>query len=118
MVFDKFTALATATVLACSLCNAASAMGNDPDQRVLRVVGATYGGNCRAPANNAMADVGARCNGKKSCDYTVSYKVLGDPARGCRKDFQVKYYCGQSGPLQASAPGEAGYGTKVALICD
>lgn len=117
MIPNRVAALVAALV-SCSLCSAANAMGNDPDQRVLRVVGATYGGNCRAPANNALADVSARCNGKKACEYTISFKVLGDPVYGCKKDFQVKYFCGPSGPFQGSAAAEAGYGSKIRMICD
>ncbi|KPL51930.1 hypothetical protein [Prosthecomicrobium hirschii] len=99
------------------LVGTASAMGNDPDQNVIRVTSATYGASCRVAPGNATYDVAARCNGLPFCNYKVSYKVLGDPAYGCKKDFQVRYQCGRRGPFQASAPGEAGYGTPVALIC-
>lgn len=95
----------------------AQAMGNDPDQRVIRIMSATYGASCGISSGNATRNVSALCDGRKSCSYKVSYKVLGDPAYGCKKDFFVSYYCGRTGPLQAKAPAEAGYGSVVSLAC-
>lgn len=95
----------------------AQAMGNDPDQRVIRIMSATYGASCGIANGNATRNVSAQCDGRKSCNYKVSYKVLGDPAYGCKKDFFVSYYCGRTGPRQAMAPAEAGYGSVVSLVC-
>lgn len=95
----------------------AQAMGNDPDQKVIRIMGAAYGASCGIAAGNATRNVAAQCDGRKSCSYKVSYKVLGDPAYGCKKDFFVTYYCGRSGPFQGRAAAEAGYGSVVPLVC-
>ena len=37
-----------------------------------------------------------------------AYKMLGDPAYGCKKDFFVSYYCGRNEPFQGRAGAEAG----------
>ncbi len=93
-------------------------MSGDADQNVIRVTSATYGASCRVPAGNVTRQVAAACNGRKSCNYVVNYKVLGDPAGNCKKDFQVTYSCGKTGPFQGSAPAEAGYDSNVALLCN
>ncbi|ABD04767.1 hypothetical protein RPB_0055 [Rhodopseudomonas palustris HaA2] len=109
---------ALAMIATAGLAGRAQAMGNDPDQKVVRVVSATYGANCGVAPGNATRQIAASCNGRRSCSYAVSYKILGDPAYGCKKDFRVRYFCGRSGPFEGRAPGEAGYGTKVSLICN
>jgi len=99
------------------LGGSAQAMGNDPDQKVIRIMSATYGASCGIAGGNATRHVAAQCDGRKSCSYKVSYKVLGDPAYGCKKDFFVSYYCGRNGPFQGRAAAEAGYGSVVPLAC-
>lgn len=88
-----------------------------PAPKAIRIVNATYGGSCGVPAGNAIRDMAARCNGKASCTYTVSYRVLGDPAPNCKKDFRAKFSCGGSATFDAFAPAEAGYDSKIVLAC-
>ena len=70
---------------------------------IIRVLSATYGLNCEdfeplkkkntVKLDNALADMSSQCNGKKTCQYTIYYKHIGDPAYGCEKDFRATYAC-------------------------
>lgn len=57
--------------------------------------------------------------GLPACDYRVDYRVIGDPAIGCGKDFVVEWRCSDGTDVyQAFAPPEAGYGAFVRMMCD
>jgi hypothetical protein len=87
-----------------------------PPPKGVRLVSATYGGNCGAPAGNVSAVVAAACNGKSTCPYVVDWTVIGDPAYGCGKDFVVQWRCaGSAKTATVRLPGEAGF-KKTALI--
>jgi hypothetical protein len=94
------------------------APGTSPPVGVIRVVSATYGANCGAPAGNVTTHVARQCDGRADCDYRVDYTVIGDPAIGCAKTYAVEWRC-DSAPdlLRASAPPEAGFGAIVKLSC-
>lgn len=78
---------------------------------------ATYGGrSCKAANGNLTQPLRTACNGKATCQYTVDPTVIGDPAQGCAKDFEVDWTCGTSPGGRASLPGEAA-GGKVNLSC-
>lgn len=70
----------------------------------VNVIEATYGGTlvpiynfCPAVApGNVTAAVHDGCQGLKNCDFTVDQAVLGDPASGCWKSFEVTYQCAQN----------------------
>ena len=81
------------------------------------VVSATYGGNCGAPRGNVTFAVAEACNGRRVCPYAVDFRVLGDPARGCPKDFTVRWVCGDGEPRRAGLPPEAGHGSQIVLSC-
>jgi hypothetical protein len=84
----------------------------------IEVLGATYGFNYRAPKNNAAEHMTRGCNGKSRCNYRVDAQVLGDPAPGCQKDFNVTWRCGPAGtPRHEQLPPEAGFGSVVTLDC-
>ena len=66
------------------------------------VVEATYGGttvpifveSCPViEPGNVTAAVDAVCEGQQ-CAFTVDTAVIGDPAFGCWKSFEVTYHCG------------------------
>jgi hypothetical protein len=87
------------------------------------VLDATYGGSCGVTPNNVLAPLEA-CNGQAICTYTVDYDgfhggpALGDPAYGCAKDYVAHYNCGPGTATKtASAPAEAGLGSRVTLSC-
>ena len=58
-----------------------------PDGGIL-VLNATYGMNCNARlSGNQGKNLGAACDGKATCSYYVDHTVIGDPARGCAKEY-------------------------------
>jgi hypothetical protein len=91
--------------------------GKSPTASIL-VSQATYGGNCAVAPGNMTGVLAASCNGRADCKYAVDYKVLGDPSRGCRKDFAVEWQCtGNAAKRHLSLPGEAGNRGLANLTC-
>jgi hypothetical protein len=86
------------------------------DRLPLTIDSATYGLNCGAPAGNETSVVQQVCTGT-SCSYEVDYRVIGDPVRGCQKDFRVAYHCRGGADKSAYAAPEAGYGSVVTMTC-
>jgi hypothetical protein len=91
--------------------------GSD-DGGSIRIVSATYGGNCGAIKGNVTSRVAAACDGSGSCEYVVDYLLIGDPAPDCGKDFNVVYECRDGQPLVAVLPPEAGFKSVAQLRCD
>ena len=79
----------------------------------IRILEATYGGNCEGVAKgNVTKFVAAACDGIDLCNYRVYYKNMGgDPAVGCKKAFRITYICGKnSKPETCALEAEAGKG--------
>ena len=95
--------------------NATASNGPAPNQ--ITVTSATYGASCHQPKGNVTKFLQDACNGQAKCDYTVKYQTIGDPAPGCSKDFSVEWTCSNGPGSSASAPAEAGFGSKVTLQC-
>ena len=79
----------------------------------IRVLEATYGGNCTGVAKgNVTKFIAAACDGADLCNYRVYYKDMGgDPAAECKKTFRVTYVCGKSSKRETCAlEAEAGKG--------
>ncbi len=84
----------------------------------IRVVSATYGGNCGAPYGNATGHLAAVCEGKTTCDYIIDSRSIGDPAYGCPKDYVAEWQCGDNPEKLGTSVGpEAGYGKRIVLRC-
>ena len=84
----------------------------------IRVVSGTYGRNCGAQYGNVTSDLAGVCEGKVTCEYTIDSRTIGDPVRGCPKDYFAEWQCGnnpEKGSLSV-AP-EAGNGTRIVLRC-
>jgi hypothetical protein len=79
------------------------------------VQSATYGANCPTWSDQT-ATLGARCNGQKSCSYTIQTSAIGDPAPGCAKEYTAMWTC-NDGPHETTIPGEAGLGSVITLSC-
>jgi peptidoglycan/LPS O-acetylase OafA/YrhL len=84
----------------------------------IRVVSATYGQNCGAPAGNASSFLKRACDGRDSCRYVVNVAVLGDPAGGCSKSFATEFECAPDRTrYRQEIPAEAGLGGLLVLTC-
>ena len=83
------------------------------------MVAGSYGQNCRAAHGNTTPHLQQMCEGQVSCAYRVDYKVIGDPAYGCRKDYVAEWRCGNDPTVRsAAAAPEAGFGATVQLSCE
>jgi hypothetical protein len=78
----------------------------------IRVLEATYGGNCEGVAKgNVTKFIASTCDGTDLCNYHVYDKKMGgDPATGCKKTFRVTFICGKNtkNPETCALEAEAG----------
>lgn len=104
---------ATTNTTATSSPSATAATGS------IHVVAGTYGGNCKVAHGNVSGALASACNGKSHCIYTIDYKVIGDPAFGCAKNYVAEWTCGTNANVMTDeATPEAGYQKTVTLSCD
>jgi hypothetical protein len=76
----------------------------------IKILEATYGGNCKVPKGNVTRFVASQCNDKTMCNYRVYYKHLDEqPPSGCEKNFSVRYACGRYFK-NCTVEAEAGWG--------
>jgi opacity protein-like surface antigen len=81
------------------------------------VLTAWYGQSCGAQHGNVTSHIKASCDGREACDYRVSADTLGDPKRGCGKNYLVLYMCtGDPVARLVQLPAEAD-GRSVGLSC-
>jgi len=85
----------------------------------IRVVGAEYGTNCRAPAFYAdvTQHIAAACNGKDACTYKVDHTAIGDTAFGCAKDYKVNYERVGKGVAGTAVVASEASGRAIGLAC-
>ena len=84
----------------------------------IAVTQGSYGPNCGTPRGNVTPHLAQACDGQSQCAYRVDYKIIGDPAVGCRKDYIAEWTCGQHHQVhRAVVPPEAGFGSVVRLSC-
>ena len=91
---------------------------DDREAGHIRVIAATYGRNCGASYGNVTNHLAEICDGKATCEYVIDFRVIGDPATGCAKDYFAEWECGRDperGVISASA--EAGVGKRIVLRC-
>jgi len=104
--------------VACTIVYVSAAAGNvtaaeKKQSNVIRILEATYGGNCAGVAKgNVTRFVASACDGTDLCNYRVYFKNMGgDPATDCEKTFRVAYSCGKnSKPDTCALEAEAGMG--------
>jgi hypothetical protein len=84
----------------------------------IKVVAATYGGNCGASYGNVTNHLAEICDGKATCEYIIDFRIIGDPAPNCRKDYVVEWQCGHDPERSVlSIPPAAGLGERIILRC-
>jgi hypothetical protein len=99
------------------LASCATQTVNEKGKGNMRIVSATYGLNCGAPRGNVTTQLADFCNDTAICEYTIDVNKIGDPRRGCPKDYQAEYRCGGFVlSRSASVPAEAS-GKVVRLQC-
>src|SRR4030095_16745882 len=86
----------------------------------IRVVSATYGKNCGESYSNKTAPLASAGNGKSVCQYTINSRIIGDPKKGCEKNYEAEWRCPGSWETHKTDVGpEAGNGDKsVTLSCN
>ena len=102
-----------------------AAAGEKKPANAIKVLEATYGGNCEGIAKGNVTEfVGSKCNDTNLCNYRVYYKSMGgDPAEGCEKSFSVTYNCGRKSKretctlaAEAGMGGEEGHPNQFCLL--
>jgi len=94
--------------------------GSDRDDRrggQIKVIAATYGGNCGAPYGNATNHLAEICDGMATCHYVIDFRVIGDPAGNCRKDYSAEWECGRDPERGRVGAGPEATGTGIVLRC-
>ena len=86
---------------------------------LISVEEATYGSNCgrRVARGNVTQFFSKACDGRSSCDVTISVEELGDPAQGCGKDFSILFLCNQEHPARSQHLNGEANGSKLHLTC-
>ncbi|MBI5110017.1 MAG: hypothetical protein HZA62_14875 [Rhodocyclales bacterium] len=87
-------------------------------QKLIKVVKAEYGVNCKAKNPNVLAHIASACNGKPACNYQVNHTQIGDPAPGCAKNYNVAWECGTPGQGRAAGAQPEASGKTVSLTCN
>jgi hypothetical protein len=89
-----------------------------PAEGTINVVSATFGGNCGADKDNAQQIVQSACSGKALCNFAFDWRLLGNPAPTCSKEFRVEWRCSPEGPILAKLiPAEPKQGLLIPLSC-
>lgn len=110
-------------------CSAQATPSPSPQAGPIRVLAGTYGGNCADHAGgkyrgavqrgNRTDPLAKECNGQAKCLYRVDYRVIGDPADGCAKDFVAEWQCGNDPTIRKDVvEAEAGRGKSAYLRCE
>lgn len=97
--------------------SSSSSSSSSAGARAIKVVQATYGRNCGAPAGNATVDFARQCEGRETCWYVLDKVFTGDPAVGCRKDFHAEWLCTDTEFHTATLSPAAGAGSTLVLSC-
>jgi hypothetical protein len=86
----------------------------------IEVLDASYGKICKgaAVAGNATLTLRRACNGLDKCSFPIDVRSLGDPAGGCRKDFVVRWRCGQKLAPREMYIGAEAHGQSLELGCE
>jgi hypothetical protein len=90
---------------------------NEKGKGNMQIVSASYGLNCGAPSGNVTTQLADFCNSTAICEYPIDVNKIGDPRRGCAKDYQVEYRCGGFGLSKSASVSAEASGKVVRLQC-
>lgn len=89
-----------------------------PSGLPIKVVTATYGKSCGAPAGNATAALAHACDGRGACSVALDAAPAEGATPGCEKDYAAEWKCGSgAGVFSATIPAGAGHGASLTLAC-
>jgi hypothetical protein len=95
----------------------ASAPAPVPPARI-RIVQATWGGNCRLYDGNDTNRLIRACNNKAQCVFRVAERGEGEAADACARDYKIVWSCGGDPRMHAvTLPPARGQSREVKLIC-
>jgi hypothetical protein len=84
----------------------------------IRLVQATWGGNCRQTEGNETNRLSQACNGRAQCVFTVAARGEGEAADACARDYQMVWTCGGDPRMHAyTLPPVGGQSREVTLVC-
>jgi hypothetical protein len=90
-----------------------------PPNGTINVVGASWGQNCGAPKDNATQWVRSACAGKRECNFAFDWRLLGNPAPTCQKQFSVAWTCSENGNARETVlPSDPPQDAIVLLSCN
>jgi len=78
------------------------------------ITSAAYGNNCGQPSDE-KSNLGRVCDDIQTCSYVIDHSVIGDPAFGCKKDYDYVYVC-VAGALVNEVSAEAS-GKSFTMSC-
>ncbi len=90
---------------------------NEKGSGNIRIVSGSYGLNCGAPRGNVTAHLANFCNDTAICEYPIDVRAIGDPTRGCAKDYQAEYRCGGFGLSKSASVSPEATGKIIRLQC-
>jgi hypothetical protein len=89
-----------------------------PSGLPIKVVTATYGKSCGAPAGNVTAALAHACDGRGACSVALDAAPADGATPGCEKDYAAEWRCGSgAGVFSATIPAGAGHGARFTLAC-
>lgn len=69
-----------------------------PPIGTIHVIDASWAANCGAPKGNATQWVKSACAGRRECNFVFDWRLLGNPAPTCNKQFSIEWTCSADGP--------------------
>jgi hypothetical protein len=83
----------------------------------IRVIAATYGRDCGVPYGNVTNHLAEICDGRARCEYIIDFRVIGDPAPNCAKDYFAQWACGRDPERGTISVRPEATGTRILLRC-
>lgn len=89
-----------------------------PSPGTIDVTSASWGENCGAPKDNVLYWVRSACSGKRKCDFAFDWRLLGNPATTCDKQFRIEWRCSPGDrKFERSLPSDPPQSTIIPLTC-